>query len=155
MKIVKCAVILIATISLTFLSSAQSIDNRSAGIANLKGRVEIKRVNDKIWRPAKIGMILHQGDAIMTAADGWAVLNLDKGKTASIEIKKNTRLSLSKLKEDDANGAKNTLLNLAIGKILIKVQKLRKESSKFEVKTPTSIIGVRGTKFSVEVENLK
>ena len=35
------------------------------------------------------------------------------------------------------------------------VDKLRKEHSKFEIKTPTSIVGVRGTTFAVEVENLK
>ena len=45
-----------------------------------------------------------------------------------------------------------TLLDLAMGEILIKAQKVHGEKSQFEVKTPTSIVGVRGTTFNVKVE---
>ena len=52
-------------------------------------------------------------------------------------------------------GTQKTLLDLAIGKILIRAKKLHSEEEKFEVKTPTTIVGVRGTTFAVEVEALE
>ena len=56
------------------------------------------------------------------------------------------------LKKDEEGRVQTTLLDLAIGKILISAEKLDTPDSKFEVKTPTSVVGVRGTAFSVEVE---
>ena len=64
----------------------------------------------------------------------------------------NSQLMLRELKKDKRTGTENTLLDLAVGKILVKAQKLRDPDSKFEVKTPTSVVGVRGTNFSVQVE---
>ena len=57
--------------------------------------------------------------------------------------------------KDDQAGTQNTLFDLSLGEILIKAKKLHSEKSKFEVKTPTSIVGVRGTTFSVTVEAVK
>ncbi|OPX29814.1 MAG: hypothetical protein B1H08_02995 [Candidatus Omnitrophica bacterium 4484_171] len=154
MRLLKLVIIFEIIAGLIFAAAAQDI-NRSASIDSLKGKVQVKLINEKSWNSAKVGMILHEGDSIRTSAGSWAFLNLDKGKTATVEVKENTQLLLSELKKNDSGDVKDTLLDLAIGKILIKVQKLRKESSKFEVKTPTSIVGVRGTVFAVEVENLK
>ena len=58
-------------------------------------------------------------------------------------------------KRDLNKGTSQTLLDLAVGKILIRVDKLHKKGDKFEIKTPTSIVGVRGTVFGVEVEALR
>jgi hypothetical protein len=48
-------------------------------------------------------------------------------------------------------GDKTTLLDLAIGKVLVQTQKLQGDS-KFEVRTPTALTGVRGTIFEVTVK---
>jgi len=154
MRLLKFVIISEIITGLIFAAIAQDI-NRSASIASLKGKAQVKLINEKRWHSAKVGMVLHEGDSIRTSTGSWALLNLDGGKTATVEVKENTQLLLSELKKNDSSDVKDTLLDVAIGKILIKVQKLRKESSKFEVKTPTSIVGVRGTVFAVEVENLK
>ena len=72
--------------------------------------------------------------------------------TASVELNEESELRLTELFEDQGDGQQLTLLDLAIGKMLITSKKLRSEKSKFRVKTPTSIIGVRGTTFSISVE---
>jgi hypothetical protein len=83
-------------------------------------------------------------------------LNVDgSGQTATVEVKENSQLLLSELLVNPANGTQKTLLDLAAGEILIKAQKVKGEESKFEVKTPTSIVGVRGTTFAVKVEALE
>ena len=84
-----------------------------------------------------------------------AILNLNgMGETAAVEINENSQLLLLELIQDKEEETQQTLLDLAIGKVLIRAQKLHSEKSKFEVKTPTSIVGVRGTTFAVEVEAL-
>ena len=154
MRLLKLVIIFEIITGLILVATAQDI-SRSASIASLKGKVQVKLINEKSWNPAKAGMVLYEGDSVRTSAGSWALLNLDGGKTATVEVKENTQLLLSELKKNDSGDVKDTLLDLAIGKILIKVQKLRKESSKFEVKTPTSIVGVRGTVFAVEVESIE
>ena len=103
--------------------------------------------------PANVGMSLKQGDAIRTKANSKAILALDaEAETATVEVKQNSQLTLAELIANQAEGSESTLLDLALGEILIKAKKLHSEKSKFEVKTPTSIVGVRGTTFSVAVE---
>lgn len=126
--------------------------NRIATIAEVKGKVEV-RLSGKAWAPATKNMVLTQGDMIRTKADGWALLNLDgNAQTALVEVKNNSQLGLAELIEDKAMDSQKTLLDLALGEVLIKAQKLHSEKSSFEVKTPTSVVGVRGTTFSVTVE---
>ncbi|MBN1688101.1 MAG: FecR domain-containing protein, partial [Candidatus Omnitrophica bacterium] len=68
-----------------------------------------------------------------------------------IELKPKSRLKMTTLEMDAITGEKITLLDLAIGKVLVHASKLQGES-KFEVRTPTSTTGVRGTVFEVSVE---
>lgn len=124
---------------------------RSASVLEFKGAVEVKMAN-KSWVPAKTGMILSQGDIIRTKKNAYCVLNLDgNGETATVELKENSQMNLAKLLADKEASSQVTLLDLSLGEILIKAKKLHSEKSRFEVKTPTSIVGVRGTTFSVTV----
>ncbi|MBP7088104.1 MAG: FecR domain-containing protein [Candidatus Omnitrophica bacterium] len=128
---------------------------RSAKIIYCKGKVEVRPAG-KDFVPAKKGMILNEGDIIKTNLKSSATLNLNgKGETATVEIKEGSQLMLAELIQDKEKQTQNTLLDLAIGKVLIKAKELHDENSKFEVKTPTSVVGVRGTTFAVEVEALK
>ena len=61
---------------------------------------------------------------------------------------------LKKFRHDAADKIDNTLLVVGIGSVLVKADKLV-GASKFEVKTPTSIIGIRGTIFEVYVSTQK
>jgi len=126
---------------------------RTAVITDLEGDVEVKTPEGEGWSPASTGMVLNEKDFIRTNADSWVSLNLNgSGETAALELNENSQLMLLKLTKNEENGTQNTLLDLAIGKILIRAQKLHTKESSFEVKTPTSIVGVRGTVFEVEVE---
>lgn len=127
--------------------------NRTAGITDLNGTVEIK-TSSADWMPAQKGMILNAGDTIRTKPGSWAVVNLDgNGETASVEVKENSQMRLAELFADKQAATESTLLDLALGQILVKAKKLHSEKSRFEIKTPTSIVGVRGTTFSVSVES--
>lgn len=125
---------------------------RFAVVAELRGPVEV-RLGGGAWQAAEEGMVLHEKDEILTAEGGFAELLIDKkGKTGKLTIEGNTRLRLATMSGNPDSIDKTTLLELAIGKVLVRVKKLQ-GNSKFEVKTPTSTTGVRGTVFRVTVLN--
>ena len=92
-----------------------------------------------------------------TKDKSWAIIEIQgrSGKSAEVEIQANSQLLISELVMDASKGTEKTLLDLSVGKILIKAEELHDKDSKFEVQTPTSIVGVRGTTFAVEVEPIE
>ena len=134
-----------------FTLTASGASIRQATLSKVKGEVTV-RMKGGEWKDAVKGMVLNEKDEIKTAPGGFAELALDeRGKTGKVELKENSHLRINTLSLDSKTGDKVTLLDLAIGKVLIRAQKL-KGNSKFEVKTPTSTSGVRGTVFEVNVE---
>ncbi len=103
------------------------------------------------WQAAKEGMIILPGDEVRTAAQSSVEVLLDDGKVGQLKIQEGSLFRINKAETNPATEGKTTLLDLAIGKMLIKVGKL-KGDSKFEVRTPTALTGVRGTVFEVTVK---
>jgi len=102
------------------------------------------------WQGAKDGMVILPGDVVKTAAAGSVEVLMEGGKVGRIEIKEGSIFRISRSEQDPLTGDKNTLLELAIGKLIAHVEKLSGKSS-FEVQTPTALTGVRGTVFEVVV----
>lgn len=151
MKILKVACIM--ALILTVAAAAFAMEKRTVQIVSVNGTAEAKMAGQSSWVPATVGMVLNEGATIRTASKSWILINVDgKGQTATVEVKENSHLLLSELLMDSTAGTSKTLLDLAMGEVLIKAQKAHGEDSKFEVKTPTSIVGVRGTTFNVKVE---
>jgi len=103
------------------------------------------------WQPAADGMVILPGDQVKTADSSSVEMVMDGGKTGKVEIKEGSLFRILQAETDPGTGAKRTLLDLAMGKILVKVESL-KGNSKFEVRTPTALTGVRGTIFEVTVK---
>lgn len=122
---------------------------REVLIADLHGQVTVKQ-NQEEWKPALAGNVLKEKDEIKTGPGGYAELLMDGGDVARLELKENSYFRINTMGFDKETGEKSTLLDLAIGKVLVHAEKL-KSDSKFEVRTPTSTTGVRGTVFEVEV----
>lgn len=154
MKSLKIICVLLLVTCLACFAFAEEV-KRIVKIASITGTVNVKLHGEGGWTPAEKGMILNEGDMIRTKSDSSALLMLNgEGQTANVKVEENSKLLLSQLVTQKGKGTQQTLLDLAIGEILIKAEKLHTPESKFEVKTPTSIVGVRGTKFSVRVEAL-
>lgn len=130
----------------------EEVTLRTAVILEFKGEVEVKRPDSK-WIEAVEGMVLNQGDVIRTNSSAWALIRLlGESELATVEIKENSQMRLAELFEIKSEGIQKTLLDLAVGEILIKAEKLRSKKSTFDVKTPTSMLGIRGTTLAVKVE---
>ncbi len=125
---------------------------RVAEISNLQGAVWFRKSGTAEWKGAEKGMLLLENDEIKTGENAKVEILLDTaGETGKLDLAANTQMRFEAMKKDPATKDKTTLLDLAVGKVLIKAEKLNGNSS-FQVKTPTSICGVRGTLFEVTVE---
>jgi hypothetical protein len=103
------------------------------------------------WQPVTNGMVILPGDEIRTAPGASVTLVLDEGKTGTVEIREGSLFRINRSEIDPKTGDKTTLLDLAVGKLLAQVEKLQGDS-RFEVRTPQALTGVRGTTFEVEVK---
>jgi hypothetical protein len=149
--------LLVATIILFAAAVGVSEEvKRTVTVTKTSGEVMVKNPGPGSWAPAKEGDILKEGAFIKTGAGAKAALNVDgTGQTATVDLSEKSLVSFATLVKDNVTGMKKTLLDLSVGQVLIKAEKLDTPDSKFEVKTPTSVVGVRGTKFSVKVEAVK
>lgn len=135
----------------TQVVTTEEVEERTAEITSLNGTASIKSSGKDTWVPASVGDVLKAGDTFRTDPMASAELNFDgSSETAIVKVSENAELVLNKLTLNKATNAKDTLIDLAIGSVLIKANELEEES-KFEVNTPTSIVGVRGTTFEVRV----
>ena len=126
---------------------------RTAHIVSLDGAAEVKLAGQSDWAAVQAGAILNEGDTLKTGSSSNAVLAIGaNNEVGTVEISERSQILLSAMMFDQQANISQTLLDLAMGEVLIKAQKVQGEQSKFEVKTPTSIVGVRGTVFRVKVE---
>jgi hypothetical protein len=114
----------------------------SATITDLNGRISIQLPQGPIVN-AQRGAILTPG-TIVEVEKGNILLGLQDG--SQILIKSRSRVVLRS--PSNPNGY---WLELLMGKIVAKVQKRLGETPAFRMGTPTAVITVRGTRFSVEV----
>jgi len=139
-------------IAVLFLMSGLAIADqaRQATISNLGGEVLVRQGQGH-WQSAQMGMVLNVGDELKTANGAFAEITLDQGQVGTVKVDQGSLFKIDSMDSNPATGDKNTLLDLAIGKVLVHAGKLQGDS-KFEVRTPTSTTGVRGTVFEVSVE---
>lgn len=102
------------------------------------------------WTPLKVGMALPPGATIKTARASQVVLHLGKNESA-IRINENSTFVIRQLtyQQTDKGLVTNTDLEVKQGSILGNVKKLS-VASNYQVKTPNSVAGIRGTEFYVE-----
>ncbi|MDH3393460.1 MAG: FecR family protein, partial [Desulfobulbaceae bacterium] len=79
---------------------------------------------------------------VMLRFDDMSVLTL--GEESIVEI--------NEMIYDPKKNTRNTLVKLVRGKLRVKASKIATENPNFEVRTPTAVIGVRGTEFVVDVD---
>jgi len=120
---------------------------RAAKITELTGDVRVMKAGGEKTFSAFEGMSLSQGDRIITGIGASASVLLDDDK--SITVAENSQISLSELQGSAAGQDDRTGLNLFVGKLWTSIKKALNIKAKFEVKTPTTVMGVRGTKFYV------
>ncbi|BBH19332.1 hypothetical protein Back11_06770 [Paenibacillus baekrokdamisoli] len=148
-----CLTLLIGPLSLFAASTHASAEQvmRVAIVKSLKGTVSVLKSGGSKSFKAFNNMSLNEGDQITTGKDGLVELNLaskDADKD-TLNIGQNSQVTFTKLK--DSSGTK-TKMSVWAGSLWIKVKSVSNASDQFEIETPTSIMGVRGTQLFVVVD---
>ena len=97
------------------------------------------------------GLAVQRQDRIRTAANSSVRIELADGSILSLGEKAGLKLSDFEYKA----GAKRTAtMEMTLGKVLVFAKDFRKlKANSFQVKTPTAVVGVRGTLFVVWVQS--
>jgi hypothetical protein len=121
----------------------------AAGVFKVvRGTVAVERQGASL--PATVGMAVYQSDRIVTGADGSAGITFEDNSLLSLGP--SSRLAVDRFAFDSTthDGAFET--TLSSGKLAVVSGKIaHHQLDAMKVKTPSTILGVRGTKFLVEV----
>lgn len=111
----------------------------------VKGTVQVENLKKEIV-PAKVGSKIYPGEKVITLVDSRAKIVMTDRNVMNISPE--TKLVIKTYVNDPNTGTKNVELELSEGKVRNNVeQKYDGEKSKFIIKTPTAVAGVRGTQF--------
>lgn len=142
LAILLCILVLILGVT----GTASAADKSSAKMLSITGDVQVIRAGGEKPFKAFLNMKLTEGDRIITGKNGVAKLEMDDGLI--ITLSQNTRIYLSELRDD--KGDKQNSISLQSGAIGSSVKKKLANNARFEIKTPTAVMGVRGTEFLVQ-----
>lgn len=173
-SISKYLVLSVVALGMVASATAQQMIEAGAKVVRIKGDARFATGNN-VWQPLKVGDNLKSGVIIQTAKDSRVDLVLgDKtaaapttqnwGETMSyspeveqdfVRIGENSVMAIDKLLVADtgADKIKETQLDLRAGRIFGTVKKLS-AASKYEVKIPNGVAGIRGTVYDISAEGL-
>ena len=145
--------------------AAQTVNQGAAKVVRLKGAARYTTGNND-WQPLKVGDIVKPGTIIQTAAKSRVDLVLGDGSAPVarpvagemlsyqpsaeqniVRMWENTLLGIDKLTvtQTGADEVTETQLDLKAGHIFGMVKKMS-AASKYEVKIPNGVAGIRGTR---------
>ena len=137
-------------IALGALVFAASVWAQDVGeIKTVKGTAHVEREGKKL--PATVGLQLHQADTIVTGADGAVGITFLDNSLFSAGP--NSVLVINKYRFDTTTHAGEFDASLNKGSLAVVSGKMVKQSpDSMRIRTPSSIMGVRGTEFVVKVD---
>jgi hypothetical protein len=142
------ALILVA--ALGFAGAAAAADIGLIKVAN--GAVEIQRGASKM--PAKVGSAVQTSDVVVTGADGSAGITFTDNSLVSVGP--NSVFAIEKYSFDSTTHSGQFEGNLRQGRLAAVSGKMVKQSPEsMKIRTPSAIMGVRGTEFVVQVDEPK
>jgi hypothetical protein len=138
------AFLLLATAGTTVAAEAPRI----AQIKKLTGQVTILRAGGRL--PAKIGDLLFEKDVVETGADGGIGITFIDNTVFSAGP--NSQIALDEFRFDSNNFQGAMLADMRKGTLAVVSGDItRSTPGAMKIKTPTAVIGVRGTTFAVQV----
>jgi hypothetical protein len=137
---------MIAVAALVFATAVSA--NDVGEIKTVKGAAHVERGGKKL--PAAAGMPLRQADTVVTGADGAVGITFLDNSLFSAGP--NSVLVINKYRFDTTTHAGEFDASLNKGSLAVVSGKMVKQSPEsMRIRTPSSIMGVRGTEFVVRV----
>ncbi len=130
--------------------SAPAFAGETAGmVKTCKGIVGIERAGQRIV--AAVGMLVMVADRVRTGADGSVGITLRDNTLLSAGP--NSVFAVDKFAFDSTTNGGAISVGMKKGTLAVSTGKIAKEKPEsVDFRTPTSVIGVRGTEFVIEAE---
>ncbi|MEX1168126.1 MAG: FecR domain-containing protein [Hydrogenophaga sp.] len=149
-----------SSLAIATLGFSCQVHSQSVAVTDGARAGTFKQVQGETWvgsaadrRPAVSGEGVQASQRISTGKTGAATLTLKDGTV--LTMGPNSTMDLSAFEFNATTQEGNLLLDLLQGSVRVVTGLLGKANpEKFKVKTPTSVVGVRGTDFIVETEAL-
>jgi hypothetical protein len=142
--------VLMLVAALGFAGATAAADIGQIKVA--KGSVEIQRGATKI--PATVGAGLQAADVVVTGAESSAGITFTDNSLVSVGP--NSVFAIDKYSFDSTTHAGEFEGNLKQGRLAAVSGKMVKQSPEsMKIRTPSAIMGVRGTEFVVQVDEPK
>ncbi|MCX7787901.1 MAG: FecR family protein [Spirochaetes bacterium] len=139
----------ILILTILFLVSALLFAQEQAVLREFSGKVEVMPPG-KNWEPAARNLVLPQGTVISTGFNSFATI---QAGSSMIQVKPLTRMAVAELVK--AQGEQKTTLDLKVGRVRAKVEKVEGLEHDFTLKSPVSTAAVRGTDFEYSGNQLQ
>ncbi len=141
------AIFIAVLLPLLAVFPATSASNDIGRVKQAAGEASIERNGELI--PAEPGLALHESDALVTGADGkLGVTFVDNSRFSAGP---NSRIELSRFQFNPTTHEGQFDTRLQKGSVaIISGQIAKKTPDAMKIRTPSSILGVRGTEFVVE-----
>jgi hypothetical protein len=134
---------------LTAVAVALAVEGAIGQIKTLTGEVSIIRQNEP--RPARVGDLLEQADTVITGAESSVGITFIDNSRFSAGP--NSHIALEQFRFDPTTHEGVFRTRMQRGTLtIISGQIAKRTPEAMQVQTPTSILGVRGTKFLVRVK---
>jgi hypothetical protein len=138
------------TILLAALVAAGPVFAADIGTVKVaKGNVQLQRGAEKL--PVKVGTSVQTADVLVTGADGSAGITFTDNSLVSVGP--NSVFAIDKYRFDTTTHSGEFEGNLRQGRLAAVSGKMVKQSPEsMKIRTPSAIMGVRGTEFVVQVD---
>lgn len=146
------AACVLALVGAFVVTSAQAVEVGKAVVRNIRGSAQYADAGQ--WLPLKVGQVLKPGSTLRTANDSQVDLFMDENGPV-VRLVENTTLGIDKL-NFEATGIDTvieTQLDLKSGRVVGIVRKMAHDS-KYEIKTPNGVAGIRGTEYDVSATSV-
>jgi len=134
--------------ALLSLFAAAALANDVGQVKVTKGVVHVEREGARI--PAVVGMPVRQADKLVTGADG--TVGVTFADNSLLSVGPNSTLAVDKFSFNSSTHEGQFDASLQRGTLAVVSGKMVKQSpDAMRIRTPASILGVRGTEFVVKV----
>jgi hypothetical protein len=123
---------------------------QSARIAAASGPVE-HAYRENVFVPVTVGMTLGEGDRLRTGDNGFVTLELEDG--SHLSLPQDSLIELGALRRTALTGAKDRVILLRRGEVNSDVTHATQPADRFQIRSPSVVAGVRGTRFRVNYDN--
>lgn len=111
--------------------------------------LEGEYISMTLARALGLGDRLQPGDTIVVGDDGW--LEIELAGQQYLRLDRGTRIDIARHQVDPVSGRQDTGFRATVGRLWVNLKQRLGADSRFEVETPTMVMGVRGTNWAIEV----